>query len=142
MATANSVQYEPIALENLQIVASQSSRGLRILTLKGPLSMRTLFKFQETVRSESSPVLIVDFSDVPFIDSAGLGAVVAAHVNARKSDRRILFAAVNGQVRTLIEMTHVNDLLLQTYDTIQDAEAAAVAYTGGGNGLHAEWLEV
>jgi len=124
MATASSVQYEPIALENLQIVASQSSRGVRILSLKGPLSMRTLFKFQETVRSESSPVLIVDFSDVPFIDSAGLGAVVAAHVNARKSDRRILFAAFNGQVRTLIEMTHVNDLLLQTYDTIQDAEDA------------------
>jgi anti-anti-sigma factor len=124
MATASSVQYEPIASENLQIVASQSSRGLRILSLKGPLSMRTLFKFQETVRPESSSVLIVDFSEVPFIDSAGLGAVVAAHVNARKSGRRILFAAFNGQVRTLIEMTHVNDLL-PTYDTIQDAEAAS-----------------
>ena len=124
MATASSVQYEPMASENLQIVASQSSRALRILSLKGPLSIRTLFKFQETVRSESSPVLIVDFSNVPFIDSAGLGAVVAAHVNARKSGRRILFAAFNGKARTLIEMTHVNDLL-QTYDTIQDAEAAS-----------------
>jgi len=89
--------------------------------------MRTLFEFQETVRSESSPVLIVDFSQVPFIDSAGLGAVVADHVNARKSDCRILFAAFNRQARTLIEMTHVNDLL-QTYDTIQDAEAAVVAF--------------
>jgi anti-anti-sigma factor len=115
-----------MASENLQIVTSQSPRGQRILSLKGPLSIRTLFKFQETVRSESSPVLIVDFSDVPFIDSAGLGAVVAAHVNARKSDRGILFAAFNSQARTLIEMTHVNDLL-QTYDTIQDAEAAVVA---------------
>ena len=111
--------------ENLQIVASETG-GQRILSLKGPLSMRTLFKFQEAVRSEALPVLIVDFSGVPFIDSAGLGAVVAAHVNARKSDRRILFAAFNGQARTLIEMTHVNDLL-QTYDTIQDAEAAVVA---------------
>jgi anti-anti-sigma factor len=115
-----------MASENLQIIASQSTRGQRILSLKGPLSIRTLFKFQETVRSESSPVLIVDFSDVPFIDSAGLGALVAAHVNARKSDRGILFAALNSQARTLIEMTHVNDLL-QTYDTIQDAEAAVVA---------------
>jgi anti-anti-sigma factor len=115
-----------MASENLQIVAFQSSRGQRILSLKGPLSMRTLFEFQQSVRSESSPVLIVDFSDVPFIDSAGLGALVAAHVNARKSDCRILFAALNRQARTLIEMTHVNDLL-PTYDTIQDAEAAVVA---------------
>jgi anti-sigma B factor antagonist len=118
-----------MASENLQIVASQSPRGQRILSLKGPLSMRTLFKFQEIVRPESSPVLIVDFSAVPFIDSAGLGAVVAAHVNARNSDRRILFAAFNRQAQTLIEMTHVNDLL-HTYDTIQDAEAAVVSYCG------------
>ena len=122
MATASSVQYEPVASENLQIVASQSSRGLRILSLKGPLSMRTLFKFQETVRSESSPVLIVDFSDVPFIDSAGLGAVVAAHVNARKSGRRILFAAFNSQARAALELTHLNQVF-STYHTIQDAEA-------------------
>ena len=84
------------------------------------------------MRPESSPVLIVDFSDVPFIDSAGLGAVVAAHVNARKSDRRILFAAFNGQAHTLIEMTHVNDLL-EIFDTIEDAEGAedaVVAYGG------------
>ena len=118
-----------MASRELEIVISQSSRGQRILTLKGPLTMRTLFKFQETVRPESSPVLIVDFSDVPYIDSAGLGAIVAAHVNARKSDRRILFAAFNRQARTLIEMTHVNHLL-QTYDTIQDAEAAVVASCG------------
>ena len=114
-----------MASENLQILASQTSRGQRILSLRGPLSIRTLSKFQDAVRSESSPVLIVDFSEVPFIDSAGLGAVVAAHVSGRKSDRKILFAAFNGQARTLIEMTHVNDLL-QAYETIQAAEAAAL----------------
>jgi len=135
MASPTSDRFENLQLptsmasRELEIVISQSSRGQRILTLKGPLTMRTLFKFQETVRPESSPVLIVDFSDVPYIDSAGLGAIVAAHVNARKSDRRILFAAFNRQARTLIEMTHVNHLL-QTYDTIQDAEAAVVAYCG------------
>jgi anti-sigma B factor antagonist len=115
-----------MASENLQIAASQSSLGQKILSLKGPLSMRTLFKFQEAVRSESSPVLIVDFSDVPYIDSAGLGAVVGAHVSACKSNRKILFAAFNNQARTLIEMTHVNNLL-QTYDTIRTAEAALFA---------------
>jgi anti-anti-sigma factor len=114
-----------MASENLQIVVSQSSRGQKILSLKGPLSSRTVFKFQDALRSESSPVLILDFSEVPFIDSAGLGALVAAHVSGRKSDRRILFAAFNSQARTLIEMTHINHLF-PTYYTIQDAEAAAV----------------
>src|SRR5215471_6256871 len=110
-----------MASENLQIAASQSSLGQKILVLKGPLSLRTLFKFQEAVRSDSSPVLIVDFSQVPYIDSAGLGAVVAAHVSGLKSNRKILFTAFDGQARTLIEMTHLNDIL-SSYNTIQDAE--------------------
>jgi anti-sigma B factor antagonist len=117
---AGTPQYAP---ENLQIVFSQGPRGQKILSLKGPLSLHTLFKFQEAVRSESSPVLIVDFSDVPYLDSAGLGAVVGAHVSAGKSNRKILFAAFNDQARALIEMTHVDDLL-ETYNTVQGAEAA------------------
>ena len=120
---AGTPQYAP---ENLQIVSSQGPRGQTILSLKGPLSLHTLFKFQEAVRSESSPVLIVDFKNVPYLDSAGLGAVVGAHVNALKSNRKILFAAFDDQARALIEMTRVDDFL-KTYSTIQDAEAAVLA---------------
>ena len=132
MASPTSDRFENLQLptsmasRELEIVISQSSRGQRILTLKGPLTMRTLFKFQETVRPESSPVLIVDFSDVPYLDSCGIGAVIAAHVSARKSNRRILFAAFSGQARNLVEMTQLSKAL-GTYDTIQDAEAAVLA---------------
>ena len=112
--------------ENLQVVVSEGSRGHKILSLKGPLRLLTVPKFQEAVRSESSPVLIVDFSDVPYLDSCGIGAVIAAHVSARKSNRRILFAAFSGQARNLVEMTHLRTAL-GTYDTIQDAEAAVLA---------------
>ena len=109
--------------ENLQIVVSQGSRGQKILLLKGPLDIGTVFKFQDALRSESSPVLILDFTEVPFIDTSGLSALVVAHVSARKSDRKILFAAFNNQARAVIELTHLNRLFL-TYSTTQDAEAA------------------
>ena len=112
--------------ENLQVVASQGSRGHRILSLKGPLRLLTVPKFQEAVRSESSPVLIVDFHDVSYLDSSGLGAVIAAYVSARKSNRKVLFAAFNGQARSLVEMAQLSKAL-GTYDTIQDAEAAVLA---------------
>jgi len=111
--------------EDLQIVVSQGSRGQKILSLKGPLTIGTVFKFQDALRSESSPVLIVDFTGVPFIDTSGLSALVVAHIGARKSDRRILFAAFNSQARAVIELTHLNRLF-STYYTIQDAETAAV----------------
>jgi anti-sigma B factor antagonist len=110
-------------MDNLQIGSARGARGQTILSLSGPLSIHTVFKFQEAVRSEPSPALIVDFSAVPFIDSAGLGALVGASVSARKADRKIAYAAMNKQARALVEMTHVNQLF-QVYDTVKDAEAA------------------
>jgi anti-sigma B factor antagonist len=112
-----------MALDNLQIDTSRGARGQTIFSLKGPLNIHTVFKFQEAVRSDPSHALIVDFSAVPFIDSAGLGALVGVFVSSRKADRKIAFAAMNEQARALVEMTHVNQLF-HIYDTVAHAEAA------------------
>ena len=112
-----------MALDTFQIATSHGRRGQAILALTGPLNIHTVFKFQEAVRSDPAATLIIDFSAVPYIDSAGLGAMVGAHVSSRKSNRKIAFAALNDQGKTLVEMTHVNQLF-HLYDSVQDAEAA------------------
>jgi anti-sigma B factor antagonist len=95
----------------------------RILTLTGPLNIQTIFDFQTAVRAEKSADLIVDFSGVTFIDSAGLGALVGVHVAAQRANRKLAFAAMNTQVRALVEMTHV-DKFFRMFPTIHEAEAA------------------
>ncbi len=113
-----------MTLENLQMIASDGSRaGQRILQMKGPLSLHTVFEFQSVLRAETSPNVIIDFSGVPFIDSAGLGALVGAHISAQKSRRQLYFAAMNTQVITLLEMTRIRSLFT-VYSTLQEAEAA------------------
>ena len=110
-----------MALENLQILASDGPRaGQRILRMKGPLSIHTVF-----VRLETSSSVILDFSGVPYVDSAGLGALVGAHLSAQKSARKLLFAAMNAQAITLLEMTRIRSLFA-IYSTLQEAEAAPV----------------
>jgi anti-sigma B factor antagonist len=113
-----------MAQETLQIATSLGERGQTIFSLDGPLNIHTVFTFQDAVRADVSPVLIVDFTGVPFIDSAGLGAMVGASVSTRKASRKILFAALNKQAKALVEMTHVN-MLLHVYDTVKEAEAVA-----------------
>jgi anti-sigma B factor antagonist len=113
-----------MALENLQMVAADGTRaGQRILTMKGPLSIHTVFEFQNVVRGEISPNVIIDFSGVPYIDSAGLGALVGAHLSAQKSRRKLLLAAMNSQAITLLEMTRTR-AMFAIYSTLQEAEAA------------------
>ncbi len=110
--------------ENLQVVAEPGVRdGQRIVHLKGALSIHTVFGFQDAMKKESVPELIIDFSEVPYIDSAGLGAVVATYIGAQKAMRKLAFTGMNTQVKALIEMTHV-DRLIKSYRTIQEAEAA------------------
>ena len=113
-----------MARDTLQIVISAGSReGQKILTLKGSLNIQTIFDFQKATREETASKLIVDFSGVPYVDSAGLGALVGAYVAAQRTQRKLAVAGMNTQVKALIEMTHVSKLF-QSYATIKDAEAA------------------
>lgn len=112
-----------MAKENLQIVSSVGANGGKVLHLKGSLNIHTVFNFQDLVRAETVPSLILDFSEVPYIDSAGLGVLVGIHIGAQKAMRRLVFAGMNAQVKALMDMTKVSQLF-QTYPTVKDAEAA------------------
>ncbi len=112
--------------ENLQSTWSDGPRAAqRILRLKGPLSLHTVFEFQNAVRAESSPDVIIDFRDVPYIDSAGLGSLVGAHISAQKARRKLSFAGMNTQVITLLEMTRIRPMF-DIYATLEEAQTASV----------------
>lgn len=107
----------------MQIVLSPGARdGQRILSLKGPLTIQTTFDFQSAARAETSPALIIDLTDVPYVDSAGLGALVGAQVTTRRANREIAFVGVNARVKALMDMTHVSQIF-RMYLTVRDAEA-------------------
>lgn len=109
---------------SIQIIPSDGAHGgQRVLSLKGPLNIHTMFDFQNAVRTESCPTLIVDFSGVPFIDSAALGTLVSICISAQRANRKLALAALNPQAKALLEMTRV-DQFFASYPTIQDAEKA------------------
>src|SRR3984957_15512462 len=108
--------------DNLQIVITPGNRdGQKILSLKGSLNIQTIFGFQSAVRAESSPMVILDFIGVPFIDSAGLGALVGAYVAAQKKPQRMAVVGMNTQVKALVEMTKVSQLI-KSFNTIGKGE--------------------
>jgi anti-sigma B factor antagonist len=85
-------------------------RRPRILKLTGPLTIATLFEFQNLVRTNGSPKLIVDFTGVPYVDSAGVGALLGAYVRHQKEGRSITLAGVNDRVRGTLKVTQVPQL--------------------------------
>ncbi len=77
--------------------------------------------FQNAIRREENiQTVILDLSDVPYIDSAGLGSLVSAYVTRQKATRRIALSGVNERVLKLFETTRVEPLFLM-FPTVDDA---------------------
>ena len=111
--------------DSLQITDQPGSQaGQRILTLNGPLVLATMFQFQATVRADQSAVLIIDFSKVPYVDSAGIGALVGAYVTRQNSNRRLALVAVPSRVRDALKVTRV-DHFFGFFDSVAAAEQSA-----------------
>jgi anti-sigma B factor antagonist len=93
------------------------------MKLVGSLNIHTIFGFQEATRGETSPKLIIDFAGVSYVDSAGLGALVGAYVASQRHNRKLAVAGMNTQVKALVDMTQVGQLI-KSYPQVADAEAA------------------
>lgn len=111
---------EPLTLES---VPGQAA-GSRILRLTGPLTLSSLFDFQTALRTDPPALLILDLNGVPYMDSAGMGAIINYFVSCQRHGRKLIVAGVNGRVMELFKMTKV-DGLLTLVSTVAEAEATA-----------------
>lgn len=93
---------EPLTIEDLGI-----QEGKRVLRLSGPLTIATLYQFQNLVRTSTPASLVIDFTQVPYVDSAGVGALVGAYVRTQKEGNTLTLAGVNERVRGTLKVTHV-----------------------------------
>ena len=82
-----------------------------------------MFAFQEVLRSESVTT-ILDLTDVPYMDSAGLGVLTNSYVSHQKHGRKLLFVGVNERVQTLFKVTKL-DQLFEVFSTVEGARAGA-----------------
>jgi anti-sigma B factor antagonist len=97
--------------------------GQRVLRLQGPVVLSTLFHFQSTLRAKDAAALIIDFTGVPYIDSAGIGALVGAYVTHNKDGRTLSLVGVNDRVRNALLVTRVEQFF-HFYSTLDQAEQA------------------
>lgn len=56
--------------------------------------------------ADSSRHLILDFTNVPYVDSAGIGALVGAYASHQKQRHTVGLVGVNERVRNLFKVTH------------------------------------
>ena len=100
-----------------------SRDGIEILSLSGPFTLGNMFQFQRALQDIRPPYLIFDISQVPYMDSAGLGLLVNFFVGSQKNGRKMAVVGATPRILALFELTKV-DSLLKVYPTIEGAERA------------------
>jgi len=111
--------------EPLSYTTTPSTKdGVLIFKLSGPLTLANMFTFQNDLKSADAKVIILDLSEVPYMDSAGLGVVLNFHVSGARKGQRLLLAGTNPRVHSLFEMTKVDKVLTLAPD-LPAAEAQA-----------------
>jgi anti-sigma B factor antagonist len=99
-----------------------SRKDVRILKLAGPFTLAAVFDFQAEIRKEPPRVLILDLTDVPYMDSAALGSILGLHVSCQKDGRHYAMVGASDRLKTLFKVSGV-DGLLSIYPSVQQAEA-------------------
>ncbi len=109
----------PLSIERVE----SNAAGAVIFRFAGPLTLRNIFTMQDQLRNGELPRLtILDLSGVPYMDSAGMGAVINHYVHCQNSGTRLIAAGVNSRVMELFKLTKV-DTVIPLASTVEEAEA-------------------
>jgi anti-sigma B factor antagonist len=97
--------------------------GASVLRPSGRLTLISAPKFRDVLREAidgGRRQIVVDLHDTSFMDSAGLGALVAGLKMARQAGGDLRIARPTAQVSTVLRLTNL-DRVLRPYGSVGDA---------------------
>lgn len=97
--------------------------GTAVLRPRGRLTLGAASILKDAVDATVAAghrVVVVDLGETDFLDSSGLGALVGGLRSARAAGGDLRIARVGAQVRTVLELTTM-DRVLVPYETVDGA---------------------
>ena len=97
--------------------------GVIVFDLEGRIIGRHSVEMKEAIDqyirgSTDVPKLLFNLSEVPMIDSSGLGTLLAAHVSVRRDGGRIGVIHVGDHIRNLLVMARIIAVLEHFDETV------------------------
>ena len=111
----------------------EESRDYVVCRPKGELDAFTVSQFREVLAELASrPRLVIDLSEVPFMDSAGLGALIGGIRRTREQGGDVSVSCNRATLIRLLRTTGF-DRVVTVADTVEEAAAALASAAGTGN---------
>ena len=110
-------------MERMEVTCEMGATGsTAILRVKGPLTLSTASMLQEKLQEVPNFDTVIDVTDVRYVDSAGLGAILGHWSRSQRSGHRFALTGVNPRIAMLLQIAHVNTLF-PIFNTAEEADA-------------------
>lgn len=100
--------------------------GAAVITANGRLNMVAAPRLREliisTVNDKGCRRVVIDLGDTEFIDSSGLGALIAGLKTARIAGGDLRIARPQAQITTVLELTNMHRVL-RSYSSVAESLA-------------------
>ncbi len=98
--------------------------NIQVIRPSGILDGTQAVKFRQEISQlvqEGVEIIIVDFKDITFMDSSGLGALVLALKTVRSTGGRLFLCSINDQIKMLFELTSM-DRVFEIFTSREELE--------------------
>jgi anti-sigma B factor antagonist len=108
---------------SLEVQTRQVDNGVTVVAPTGRLDVAGAPALKDAISEavkSGQPRVVLDMEGISFVDSTGLGSVIAALKQIRSSQGDLRLAAPNQQVRVVLELTTL-DRVFPYYSTVEEA---------------------
>jgi anti-anti-sigma factor len=99
--------------------------GVQVLSAEGELDLHTTGQLDDALGSTDHPRVILDLTEVPFVDSTALGTIVASTKKMRAQQRDLILVAGNPVVARTLSITGL-ERVLSVHPTLAEAITSAL----------------
>jgi anti-sigma B factor antagonist len=116
----------------VEMVTRELSPGVTVISFTGRLVLgNQLTDIEQAIKErirQGSAKLVLDFSGLEFIDSAGIGVLAVCCGSAERAGGRVTVAAATDRVRESLMLTHL-DRVVGMYPDVASAHSALAEFT-------------
>lgn len=113
----------------LKIDVRQVAEGITLIVLRGEIGTETVNQFKDRIDqivNEGQTKLIMDFGEVNYLNSMGLGVVAATLKKVKKAKGDLKLVNLSSTVAELFELTR----LTKVFEIYDNLEAAIASFRG------------
>jgi anti-sigma B factor antagonist len=113
---------------NMEISTREKGKVL-VFDIRGDLDAKSATVLKDRINekiTEGKAMILINLTDVPYMDSAGLGVLVSGLKNANRLSGDLRIWGLQDEVKSIFELTRLN----KVFQIFEDENSALVSFQG------------